>query len=81
MLLDGPTTGVTRGVRNLKDLQLTKFLLKIRVGQRSKGVKEAFEQAKITEQFGQTVWAKKIAAKNVVSIILCCSIFSSLTLN
>ncbi|EPB78992.1 ribosomal protein L14 [Ancylostoma ceylanicum] len=65
VLIDGPSTGVIRSVRNLKDLQLTKFVVKIRVGQRTKGVKEAFDAAKINEQFKKTLWAKKIAQKAV----------------
>ncbi|EYC24602.1 hypothetical protein Y032_0013g1999 [Ancylostoma ceylanicum] len=68
VLIDGPSTGVIRSVRNLKDLQLTKFVVKIRVGQRTKGVKEAFDAAKINEQFKKTLWAKKIAQKAVVSL-------------
>ncbi|CAB3410849.1 unnamed protein product [Caenorhabditis bovis] len=63
VLVDGPTTGVSRGVRNLKDLQLTKFVTKIRVGQRTKGVQAAFEAAKVGEEFQKTQWAKKIAQK------------------
>ncbi|KAL6729715.1 hypothetical protein Aduo_000747 [Ancylostoma duodenale] len=65
VLIDGPSTGVVRCVRNLKDLQLTKFVVKVRVGQRTKGVKEAFDGAKINEQFKKTQWAKKIAQKAV----------------
>lgn len=67
VLIDGPSTGVIRCVRNLKDLQLTKFVVKVRVGQRTKGVKEAFDAAKINEQFKKTIWAKKIAQKAIVS--------------
>ncbi|KIH63343.1 ribosomal protein L14 [Ancylostoma duodenale] len=65
VLIDGPSTGVVRCVRNLKDLQLTKFVVKVRVGQRTKGVKEAFDGARINEQFKKTQWAKKIAQKAV----------------
>ncbi|KJH45279.1 ribosomal protein L14 [Dictyocaulus viviparus] len=65
VLIDGPSTGVLRCVRNLKDLQLTKFVIKIGVGRRTKGVKEAFDSAKISEQFSQTTWARKIAQKSI----------------
>ncbi|KAK6045887.1 ribosomal protein L14 [Cooperia oncophora] len=67
VLIDGPSTGVIRCVRNLKDLQLTKFVVNVRVGQRTKKVKEAFDSAKISDQFKQTTWAKKIAQKKIVS--------------
>ncbi|CAI5438285.1 unnamed protein product [Caenorhabditis angaria] len=63
VLIDGPASGVVRGVRNIKDLQLTKFVTKIHVGQRTKGVKAAFESAKVAEGFSNTQWAKKIAQR------------------
>ncbi|CAB03835.1 Large ribosomal subunit protein eL14 [Caenorhabditis elegans] len=63
--IDGPSSDVTRTVRNLKDLQLTKFVLKLRVGQRTKGVKAAFDAAKVTENFQKTQWAKKIAQRAI----------------
>ncbi|KAJ1360219.1 hypothetical protein KIN20_019142 [Parelaphostrongylus tenuis] len=65
VLIDGPSTGVVRCVRNLKDLQLTKFVVKIRVGQRTKRVKEAFDAAKISEEFKKTNWSKKIEQKAI----------------
>uniref|UniRef100_A0A1I7XHX8 Large ribosomal subunit protein eL14 n=1 Tax=Heterorhabditis bacteriophora TaxID=37862 RepID=A0A1I7XHX8_HETBA len=70
VLIDGPSSGVVRGVRNLKDLQLTKFVIKVRVGQRTKKVQTAFDEAKINEQFEKTDWAKKIAQKRLI----CCRI-------
>uniref|UniRef100_A0A1I7U6B0 Large ribosomal subunit protein eL14 n=1 Tax=Caenorhabditis tropicalis TaxID=1561998 RepID=A0A1I7U6B0_9PELO len=63
--VDGPSSGVARTVRNLKDLHLTKFVLKVRVGQRSKGVQKAFDDAKVTENFQKTLWAKKIAQRAI----------------
>ncbi|CAI4222211.1 unnamed protein product [Auanema sp. JU1783] len=65
VLLDGPSSGVLRGVRNLKDLQLTKFVTKIRVGQRTKKVAAAFDEAKINEEFEKTTWFKTRAAKAI----------------
>uniref|UniRef100_A0A1I7U6C8 Large ribosomal subunit protein eL14 n=1 Tax=Caenorhabditis tropicalis TaxID=1561998 RepID=A0A1I7U6C8_9PELO len=62
---DGPSSGVARTVRNLKDLHLTKFVLKVRVGQRSKGVQKAFDDAKVNENFQKTLWAKKIAQRAI----------------
>uniref|UniRef100_A0A914GVI2 Large ribosomal subunit protein eL14 n=1 Tax=Globodera rostochiensis TaxID=31243 RepID=A0A914GVI2_GLORO len=63
VLLDGPCSGVPRGVWNFKDLQLTKFTVPLRVGQRSKGVREAYEKAKIGDLWLGTEWAKRIAHK------------------
>ncbi|VDL78616.1 unnamed protein product [Nippostrongylus brasiliensis] len=65
VLIDGPSTGVLRKVRNLKDLQLTKFVVNVRVGQRTKGVRQAFDAAKISDEFKKTSWAKKIAQKAI----------------
>ncbi|KAL3090097.1 hypothetical protein niasHS_006549 [Heterodera schachtii] len=63
VLLDGPSSGVPRGVWNFKDLQLTKFTLPLRIGQRTKGVREAYETAKINELWQGTEWAKRIDRK------------------
>ncbi|PIC50549.1 hypothetical protein B9Z55_001408 [Caenorhabditis nigoni] len=63
--IDGPSSGVARTVRNLKDLHLTKFVVKIRVGQRSKGVQTAFDAAKVAGNFQKTQWAKKIAQRAI----------------
>ncbi|CAD6186360.1 unnamed protein product [Caenorhabditis auriculariae] len=54
VLIDGPTSGVVRGVRNLKELQLTKFTA-------------AVEEAKVDEQFKKSAWAKKIQQKALKS--------------
>ncbi|MFH4974422.1 hypothetical protein AB6A40_001131 [Gnathostoma spinigerum] len=62
-LIDGPSSGVPRGVVNFKDLQLTKFVIKIRHGMRTKLVREAYDEAKINEQWEKTPWAKSIARK------------------
>lgn len=66
MLVDGPSSGVSRGARNLKDLHLTKFKTSIRVGQRTKGVKKAFDDGKVADKFAETKWAKNIANKEKV---------------
>ncbi|CAJ0963933.1 unnamed protein product, partial [Mesorhabditis belari] len=63
VLVDGPSSGVSRGSRNLKDLQLTKFKTNVRVGQRTKGVKKAFDEGKVADKFSQTKWAKNIVNK------------------
>ncbi|CAI2314389.1 unnamed protein product [Caenorhabditis sp. 36 PRJEB53466] len=65
--VDGPSSGVVRSVRNLKDLHLTKFVIKVRVGQRTKSVQTAFDAAKVAENFQKTQWAKKIAQRAIRS--------------
>ncbi|PAV88325.1 hypothetical protein WR25_07571 [Diploscapter pachys] len=63
VMIDGPTSGVPRSVRNMKDIQLTKFVTKARVGQRTGPLKKALEADKINEKWAETTWAKKLAAK------------------
>jgi large subunit ribosomal protein L14e len=67
VLVDGPSTGVVRGVRNFKDLHLTKYKVPIRLGQRTKGVQEAFEKAGINEQWKNSLWAKKLEKRHIRS--------------
>ena len=65
VLLDGPTTGVVRGVRNFKDLHLTKYMVDVRLGQQTKGVQQAFEKAGISEQWKNSLWAKKLDKRHI----------------
>uniref|UniRef100_A0A7E4UVD7 Large ribosomal subunit protein eL14 n=1 Tax=Panagrellus redivivus TaxID=6233 RepID=A0A7E4UVD7_PANRE len=65
VLVDGPSTGVQRSVRNFKDLHLTKYVVNIRVGQRTGGVQKAFDAANVIGQWNESSWAKKIAQKKV----------------
>ncbi|VIO95814.1 60S ribosomal protein L14, putative [Brugia malayi] len=64
-LVDGPSTGVKRSVRNFKDLHLTKFRIPLRHGMRTKNVKKAFDEAKISEKWAETLWAQKLAKKEI----------------
>uniref|UniRef100_A0A915PQ88 Large ribosomal subunit protein eL14 n=1 Tax=Setaria digitata TaxID=48799 RepID=A0A915PQ88_9BILA len=64
-LIDGPSTGVRRSVRNFKDLHLTKFRIPLRHGMRTKNVKKAFDEAKISEKWVETLWAQKLAKKEI----------------
>ena len=65
VLVDGPSTGVPRSVRNFKDLQLTKFKLPVRVGQRTGGVKKAFDEAGIISKWNESSWAKGIQKRTL----------------
>ncbi|KHN84573.1 60S ribosomal protein L14 [Toxocara canis] len=64
-LIDGPSSGVGRSVRNFKDLQLTKFTIPLRHGMRTKNVKKSYDEAKINEKWATTLWAQKIAKKQL----------------
>ncbi|VDM96941.1 unnamed protein product [Thelazia callipaeda] len=64
-LIDGPSSGVRRSVRNFKDLHLTKFRIPLRSGMRSKNVKKAYDEAKVNEKWAETLWAQKIAKKKL----------------
>jgi len=66
-LVDGPTTGVKRQSMNLKYLHLTKFHVKIPHGAREKTVRNAWIKAEIDKKWGESTWAKKIAAKKLRS--------------
>lgn len=75
VLLDGPSSGVGRSVRNLKDLHLTKYKLPIRVGQRTKKVQQAYDEAKINDSWAKSTWAQKLQKRTIVS---CSSILHAL---
>uniref|UniRef100_A0A914PY42 Large ribosomal subunit protein eL14 n=1 Tax=Panagrolaimus davidi TaxID=227884 RepID=A0A914PY42_9BILA len=65
VLVDGPSTGVLRAVVNLKALQLTKFKVPVRVGQRTGGVKKAFDEAGIISKWNESSWAKGIQKRKL----------------
>ncbi|KAF8365917.1 rpl-14, partial [Pristionchus pacificus] len=69
VLLDGPASGVLRSVRNLKDLQLTKFKVPIRLQQRTKNVEKAWTEAEISKKWQESTWAKKLAARKLRSTL------------
>merc|ERR1711893_29208 len=62
-LVDGPCSGVPRKALPFKCLHLTKFVIKIAHSSRTAVVKKAWEEAKVTEQWEETTWAKKLASK------------------
>lgn len=59
---------MVRGVRNFKDLHLTKFRIPIRVGQRTKTVQTAYDAAEINKKWAATSWAQKLQKRNIVSV-------------
>ncbi|CAK5006733.1 unnamed protein product [Meloidogyne enterolobii] len=64
-LIDGPSSGVRRCVCNFKDMQLTKFKINIRVGQRTKNLGKAYDDAEINKKWGETELAKRLARKKL----------------
>jgi len=63
LLVDGPCNSVPRCVVNMKNIQLTKFQIKIPYGARTGTVKKAWEKSNVNESWSETLWAKKIASK------------------
>ncbi|XP_042239944.1 60S ribosomal protein L14-like [Homarus americanus] len=59
-LIDGPSTGVPRQGFMFSEMFLTKYLLKINRSQRSKLVRKAWDDEKITEKFDGSVWNKNL---------------------
>jgi large subunit ribosomal protein L14e len=62
-LVDGPLTGLARQTINWKSLTLTPFKVKIQHSSRTGVVRKAWEEAKITEQWQNTAWYKKLCAR------------------
>ncbi|TKR76042.1 hypothetical protein L596_017243 [Steinernema carpocapsae] len=62
-LIDGPSSGVRRSVRNFNNLHLTKFKTAIQHGMQSINVKKSFDEAQVVSKFAESVCAKKLAAK------------------
>ncbi|EGF84432.1 hypothetical protein BATDEDRAFT_85243 [Batrachochytrium dendrobatidis JAM81] len=60
VLVDGPTTGVTRQSLPFKRLALTSIVLKIPRGVGSYALKGMVEKQDLLGLWGQTAWAKKI---------------------
>nr|QIB02616.1 ribosomal protein L14 [Eucryptorrhynchus scrobiculatus] len=63
VLVDGPETNVPRGQIRLNQLHLTKFRIKYPFTASSKVVRKAWKDGKVLENFENSVWANKIAAK------------------
>ncbi|KAJ3125702.1 60S ribosomal protein L14 [Nowakowskiella sp. JEL0407] len=60
VLIDGPTTGVTRQSISFKRLSLTPLVVKIPALIGSKALSAVVAEEDIVGKFGQTAWAKKI---------------------
>ncbi|XP_049813293.1 60S ribosomal protein L14 [Schistocerca nitens] len=62
-LIDGPVTGVPRGEIRLTQLHLTKFRVKFPFTARSRVVRKAWLDGKVDEKWKESLWAKKLEAK------------------
>ncbi|XP_072024875.1 large ribosomal subunit protein eL14-like [Amphiura filiformis] len=60
VLVEGPTTGVSRRPIPVYKLRLTDYKIKIAHDARSKTVREAFKKSNVMEEWEQTVWYKKM---------------------
>merc|ERR1711924_129490 len=63
VVIDGPTSGVSRQQVPIGCLSLTDFKTVICRGARAKTLKQALANEKTFDKWEQTTWAKKIAAK------------------
>eukprot|EP00045_Choanoeca_perplexa_P019709 m.3355 g.3355 ORF g.3355 m.3355 type:complete len:135 (+) comp5123_c0_seq1:31-435(+) len=63
VLVDGPCSGVGRKPLNYKHLSLTDFKIDIIYGQRTAGIRKAYEAADINGAWEKTAWAKKLAQR------------------
>jgi ribosomal protein L14E/L6E/L27E len=70
-LIEGPFHGVVRQAINFKVLHLTKFCLRIPHSARQATVKKQWIKAEIDKKWSETQWAKKQAAKALVSSVFC----------
>jgi len=62
-LIDGPTTGLPRGVYFYRDLILTPIIMKLPRGAREGKVRKEFEAQKIVEKWESSSWAKSRKAR------------------
>eukprot|EP01092_Planopodium_desertum_P004022 TRINITY_DN17785_c0_g2_i1.p2 TRINITY_DN17785_c0_g2~~TRINITY_DN17785_c0_g2_i1.p2 ORF type:complete len:166 (+),score=54.11 TRINITY_DN17785_c0_g2_i1:35-499(+) len=61
VLIDGPTTGVTRQVINLKRLNLTEFKIAIPRATREKTIKKQIEKSGVMKKWEASHWATRLA--------------------
>ncbi|CAF1035763.1 unnamed protein product [Rotaria sordida] len=67
VLVDGPSSHLSRQALNIKSLHLTKYVLKILPGARSKTVKNLWDKHDINKKWQESRWCKKLQAKNLRS--------------
>ena len=67
VLVDGPSSHVRRQALNIKSLHLTKYLLKLLPGARSKTVKALWDKHDVNKKWQESRWYKKLQAKHLRS--------------
>ena len=67
VLVDGPSSHVRRQAVNIKSLHLTKYVLKLLPGAKSKSVKKAWDTQDVNKKWQETRWYKKLQAKHARS--------------
>ncbi|CAF1044174.1 unnamed protein product [Adineta ricciae] len=67
VLVDGPSSHVRRQALNIKALHLTKYVLKLLPGARSKTVKALWDKHDINKKWQESRWYKKLQAKHTRS--------------
>ncbi|CAF0891007.1 unnamed protein product [Didymodactylos carnosus] len=65
VLVDGPSSNVRRKALNIKSLHLTKFVLKLLPGARTKTVKALWDKHDVNTKWSETRWCKKLQAKKI----------------
>ena len=65
MIVEGPITNVKRQVLSLRRLNLTKFVIDLPRGARTKTVKKYFESSEVVKKWLETGVAKKIAKRAI----------------
>merc|ERR1712157_142826 len=63
VLLDGPCSGVERQEYRIKNLHLTPLKITFPFSARSKVVRKAWEDEKVTEKWAESGWAKRMQMK------------------
>jgi len=67
VLVDGPSSHVRRQALNIKSLHLTKHVLKLLPGARSKTVKALWDKHDINKKWQESRWFKKLQVKHLRS--------------
>ena len=64
VLVDGPTTGVSRHLMPIKRLSITNIKCDIMPGAKVTALKKAIEAAGVAKKWGESSWAKGMAKKS-----------------
>ena len=64
VLIDGPCSGVERQEYRIKNLQLTPLRVVFPFSSRTKVVRKAWEEEKVSEKWAESSWSKRMQMKN-----------------